>query len=72
LGFDGLHLLDVVGKVETDNMRPPRELTLDAWRRLGADWLASRPDDKPEAPWALREFGRPWEDNQLDSEGTAQ
>jgi hypothetical protein len=57
IGFDALSLLALSG-IETEDLIPPRDLTLEAWRRLGPQFLATRDSTRPE-PWALNEFGDP-------------
>lgn len=56
-GFDALHLLAMSG-VETENLIPPRDVTREAWRRLGPQYLATRDPARPE-PWAVTNLGDP-------------
>lgn len=46
---------DFFGDLEDIGVEDTPEARRDAWRRLGADFLASAAAD----PWALREYGEP-------------
>jgi hypothetical protein len=62
-GRDYLGMLRKLGTVPLDEQGlPSREVAADAWRRLGARFLAKynyTPSPYNLAPWGLREFGPP-------------
>ena len=45
-----------------DAVEPARRAAPEAWRRLGAAFLTSRPENVSEVPWALQKFGEPPQD----------
>ena len=57
-GRDHFHDLPRIG-VRTDDHGPDRAAAEDAWRRLGARFLAEPQDPHLTPCWALQEFGEP-------------
>jgi hypothetical protein len=60
-GRDYFNDLPSIG-VLTDGSRPDRAAAEDAWRRLGARFLAEPQDPHLTPAWALKEFGEPHAD----------
>ena len=61
-GCDYLQELPRIG-IQTDGCsRPDLAVAEDAWRRLGARFLAEPQDPRPTPAWALKQFGDPHAD----------
>lgn len=61
-GYDFFGDLDVLGfEGSGDADRAARVAAEEAWARLGEMFMATWELDHPTEPWALQQWGKPWE-----------
>ena len=68
-GHDYFQELPAIGVPTDPYSRPNRAAVAEAWRRLGARFLATPQEPHLTPCWALREFGEPGELGELGEPG---